>query len=144
LEKRPMDFLESKSFVGKGEMGRLREIVRLEVAGGCPFSVGEEKMVSPDGFRRRVGGSLPTAAGRFPGWGAAGCALQPRRGGVALAGGFVEDGRSGRSGVEGLDAARHRNVDPGVGRALDFFGEARAFVADKKSNGLAPIDVPGG
>ena len=61
-----------------------------------------------------------------------------------MAGGFVQDHRGGSSGVEGLNAAGHRNVDTSVGAALDFFGEAGAFVADKKGDGLAPVDFPGG
>ncbi len=65
------------------------------------------------------------------------------RSGGALAGGFVEDDRGGSGGVEGLNAAGHGNADARVSAALNFFGEASAFVADEKSDGLAPIDFPG-
>src|SRR5215471_13227149 len=64
------------------------------------------------------------------------------RAGSALAGGFVEDDRSGSGGVEGLNAAGHRNVNAGIGAALDLFWETCAFVADKECNRLAPIDFP--
>ena len=60
-----------------------------------------------------------------------------------MAGGFVEDDRCCGGGVEGLNAGGHGDVDAGVGAALDFFREARSFVADEKSDGLAPIDLPG-
>src|SRR5207249_4527682 len=115
---------ESKSFGGKGERGQL-------CGGGWQLPVGKEKK---DGFK--CGFRDARAQRAAP--------LQLPQGGVALAGGFVEDDRSGSSGVEGLNAAGHRNVDADVGGALDFFGEAGAFVANKKSDGLAPVDFPGG
>ena len=62
---------------------------------------------------------------------------------VALAGGFIEDDRSGSGGVERLDAARHRDTNARVGTALDLFGEAGTFVADKERDGLAPVNFPG-
>src|SRR5215472_14865500 len=64
--------------------------------------------------------------------------------GVALVGGFVEDDRGGSGGVEGLNATSHGDANAGVGAALDFLGETRAFVADEQRDGLAPIDLPGG
>jgi hypothetical protein len=61
-----------------------------------------------------------------------------------LAGGFVEDDGCGGCGVEGFDAAGHGDADAGIGAAFDFLGKAGAFVADEESDGLAPIDFPGG
>src|SRR5262245_22547857 len=61
----------------------------------------------------------------------------------ALAGGFVEEDGGGRGGVQRFDGRRHRDANAGVGRALNFFGEPLAFVADKQGNGAAPVDLPG-
>ncbi len=61
-----------------------------------------------------------------------------------MAGGFVEDDRGGSGGVERLNAAGHGDADARVGAALDFLGEAGAFVADEQGDGLAPVDFPGG
>ena len=63
---------------------------------------------------------------------------------MALAGGFVEEDGGCGGGVEGFDAALHWDLDAGVGGVDDVFGEAGAFVADEKCDGLAPIDFPGG
>jgi hypothetical protein len=60
-----------------------------------------------------------------------------------LAGGFVEEDGSGSGGVEGLDAGRHGDADAGVGAAFDFFGEARALVADQQGYGPTPVYLPG-
>ena len=62
---------------------------------------------------------------------------------MALAEGFVEqDGGSG-CGVEAFDASGHGDVDARVGGMNDVFREAGAFVTNQKSDGLAPIDLPG-
>src|SRR5713226_1689654 len=67
-----------------------------------------------------------------------------RRGhGVSLTGGFVKNDGGRGGGVQGLDAASHGNAEARVGAALDFFGEAGAFVADEERDRLAPIDFPG-
>jgi hypothetical protein len=49
---------------------------------------------------------------------------------ISLAGGFVKQDRGCCGRVERLDAAGHGDANAGVGAALDFFGEAGAFVAD--------------
>src|ERR1700733_1025737 len=54
-----------------------------------------------------------------------------------LALGFVEDHGGGDGGVEGFDGARHGNGEGGVGGALNFGGEAGAFVADEDGGGGA-------
>src|SRR5262249_30852245 len=61
-----------------------------------------------------------------------------------LAGGFVEEDGGGSGGVEGFDAARHGDADAGGSGAFDFFGQAGAFVANKKSDGFAPVHIPRG
>jgi hypothetical protein len=63
--------------------------------------------------------------------------------GAALPGGFVEEDRGGSGCVERLDAGRHGDADAGVGAALDFFGKARAFVADQQRYGPTPVYLPG-
>jgi hypothetical protein len=63
--------------------------------------------------------------------------------GAALAGGFVEEDCSGSGCVERLDAGRHGDADASVGAALDFFGKARAFVADQQRYGPTPVYLPG-
>ena len=63
---------------------------------------------------------------------------------MALAVGFVEEDGGGGRGVKRFDAAFHRDLDAGIGGVDDVFGEARAFVADKKSDGLAPVNFPRG
>ena len=63
---------------------------------------------------------------------------------MALAGGLVKEDRSGSSGVERLDATGHGNTDAGVGAALNFFREARAFVPHEQRDRFAPIHFPGG
>src|SRR6266852_2081701 len=70
--------------------------------------------------------------------------LDVRRGhGVSLTGGFVKNDGGRGGGVQGLDAASHGNAEARVGAALDFFGEASAFVADEEGDRLAPVDFPG-
>jgi len=64
-------------------------------------------------------------------------------GGGALASSFVEEDGGGSSGIEGFDRRGHGDTDARVGDALDFFGEALAFVADKEGDGAAPVDLPG-
>src|SRR5216684_1338059 len=67
-----------------------------------------------------------------------------RRGhGVSLTSGFVKNDGGRGGGVQGLDAASHGNAAARVGAALDFFGEAGAFVANEERDRLAPIDFPG-
>ncbi len=56
---------------------------------------------------------------------------------------FVEEDGGGGRGVEGFDLAFEGDVDASVGGVDDVFGEAGAFVADEKGDGLAPIDFPG-
>src|SRR6266566_3590408 len=137
LENRLMDSLSLNRLPRKGKWDNC-------AAGACQLSVGEEK---DRWFQGWFGDTRGPSARQTR----AGCREEPQRagplklprGGVALAGGFVEDDRGGGSGVEGLNAAGHRNVDAGVGGALDFFGEACAFVANQKSDGLAPVDFPG-
>ena len=66
----------------------------------------------------------------------------PLRAGMALAGRFIKQNRGGCSGVERLDAAGHGDTNAGIGAAFDFFGQACAFVANEKRDGLAPIHFP--
>src|SRR6516162_1426504 len=109
LENRLMDSLSLNPLRGKGKWDNFGFELSL--------SVERRKTVS------RMGDARGTSRRR---WavekGAACCALQLPQAGVALAGGFVEDDRGGGSGVEGLNAAGHGNVDASVGGALDFFG----------------------
>jgi len=63
---------------------------------------------------------------------------------MALAGGLVKEDGGGSSGVERLDATGHGNTDAGVGAVLDFFREARAFVAHEQRYRFAPIHFPRG
>ena len=62
---------------------------------------------------------------------------------ASLACSFVEEDGGGGRGVKGFDARGHGDANAGVGAALDFFGEALAFVADQKSDGLTPVEGPG-
>src|SRR5882724_7851064 len=64
-------------------------------------------------------------------------------GSVSLAHGFVEKDGGSSGSVERFDAAGHGDVDAGVGTALDFFGEAGAFVTDEERHRLAPVHFPG-
>src|SRR5579862_1314599 len=61
-----------------------------------------------------------------------------------LALGFVEDDGGGDGGVEGFDGAGHGNGESGVGGALNFGGEAGAFVADEEGEGGAEVGGVGG
>src|SRR5579862_3996783 len=61
-----------------------------------------------------------------------------------LALGFVEDDGGGDGGVEGFDGAGHGNGESGVGGALNFGGEAGAFVADEEGEGGAEAVVGDG
>ena len=60
-----------------------------------------------------------------------------------MAGRFVEKNGSSGSGIQGFDSAGHGDANARVGAALDFFGKAGAFVADKQCHRFAPIDFPG-
>src|SRR6266704_5267318 len=122
LEKRLMDSLSLNRL---GRKGKWSDFWRT--GGRKRLSVSQsEKGKKASWLACRAGGLLLTAVR------------------VALAGGFVEDDGGGSSGVEGLNAAGHGNADAGVGPALDFLGEAGAFVADEESDGLAPVDFPRG
>ncbi len=55
---------------------------------------------------------------------------------------FVEKDGGGCGGVQRFDAARHWDADARVGAALDFFGQAGTFVADKERNRLTPVHFP--
>src|SRR5256884_6639460 len=101
---------ESKSFGGKGERGQL-------CGGGWQLPVGKEKK---DGFK--CGFRDARAQRAAP--------LQLPQGGVALAGGFVEDDRSGRRGGEGLNGAGQWDGDAGGGRAPSFFWAAGRLGGD--------------
>jgi hypothetical protein len=59
-----------------------------------------------------------------------------------LARGFVKQHRRGGGRVEGFYAAGHRDSNARISAALDFFGQASAFVADEQSDRLAPIHFP--
>src|SRR5215471_10249764 len=64
--------------------------------------------------------------------------------GSALAGGLVEQDRSGGRGVQGFDRRGHGDPDAGVGGALDLFGKALALVADEDGHRAAPVHLPRG
>jgi len=62
---------------------------------------------------------------------------------LALAEGLVEEDGGSSGGVEAFNVGGHGDVDAGVGGMNDVFGEAGAFVADEKGDGLAPVHLPG-
>ena len=61
---------------------------------------------------------------------------------VSLPGRFVKNDGCRSGGVQRFDAAGHGDADARIGAALDFFGKPGAFIADKQSHRLAPIDFP--
>src|SRR5487761_601199 len=56
---------------------------------------------------------------------------------ATLARGFIENQRCGDGGVQGFHWLRKLDANERVGAAFNFRSEARAFVADEKSDGLA-------
>src|SRR6266852_3122491 len=70
--------------------------------------------------------------------------LDVRRGHrVSLTSGLVKNDGCRGGGIQGFDAAGHRDTDARIGAALDFLGKTGAFVADEQGDRLAPVDFPG-
>jgi len=62
---------------------------------------------------------------------------------AALSRGFVQNKRCGDGSVQGFHWLRKLDADERVGAAFYFRSEARAFVADEKSDGLAKVECAG-